>query len=239
MNTKNVKTGNDRPRWRWLRWLAYFFALLLLATVLIAAYFAAGVVGGVELDVTTWKTRQFQFFVDPFTDYQLTYVYHDSTDEFVVDPAIAVHIVGGPGRPGSPRWDLVSIYRSIRLGTGEARILMDYLQIRNRENELTWVAWTNENPTAAPFLWSAVRDAVHLRRYDRLHDIFDAARIHRDPKLLKSDLDKIMLDLAIDEVGRRKKAGDAKAAVEAAKVGLAYGDSPDLHDLPSETSAGL
>lgn len=227
----------DTLRWRWLRWVLYFFGVLLLATILCGVYLAAGVVGGVELDATAWKTRNFQFFVDPFTDTQLTYIYYDSFGEFVVDPLIAPYLVGGVVRPANSRWDMVSIYRSVRVGQGDARILLGYLQSLNVDREPMWVEWTKKNTKAAPVFWGAVRDAVHLQRYDRLHAIFEAARATSDSAALKVKLDKIMLDLAIDDASRHRQSGDAKAAQWAAKLGLAYGDSNELKALIDESDS--
>lgn len=229
---------NDSLRWRWLRWVIYFFGFLFIACVACSLYLLAGLVGGVEFDVTSWKTRKFQFVVDPFTDSQLTYIYYDSSQEFVIDPVIAPFLAGGVIRPANPRWDLVSIYRSISSAKGEAGILLRYLQAKNVDDELTWVVWTNKNASTAPIFWGAVRDAVHLQRYDRLHAIFEAARLDTSPATLKKTLDEIMLTLAIDDASRHRQSGNAKAARTAALVGLAYGDSHELRTLVGESDNG-
>jgi hypothetical protein len=219
---------NKRPRRGWLFWLVVAMFFLVVAAIVTVVYWAAASVSGLEINDVTRQVRRFQLLRDPFTDTQLTNIEHDSSGEFSPDAAIAKHIGGGPNRPNVPRWDLININRGIAFGKGEARILLEYLQANDASGNKFWVEWTTANPASAPLLWGAVRDAVHLGRYDWLPKIFDAARVHKDPAALKTALAEVMLALAIDEVKSKSAPGEESAVRRAAVMGLTYGDSPTL-----------
>lgn len=210
---------------------------LVAAGIFGLAYAIAATISGREFSAVNWTTREFSFMRDPFSETQLTNIQHNS-GRFSVDPAIAPHIAGGPARPMTPRWDLVEIYRGMSPGKGKAHILLEYLQTLDHQNDNYWVEWTNSHPKAAPILWGAVRDAVHLERYDRIPEIFDQVRVDDDPKALKDALAKIMLALSLEEARVRVKAGDQAAVRQAARVGLSYGESEELRKLtPSADQA--
>lgn len=213
---------------RWSLWLSAALLSIVLAVIVLLFYWAGASVSGVELDATTWQTRRFEFLRDPFTDTQLTNVRHTQSGQFTLDPAIAVHIGGGPIRPRQPRWDLVSIHRGARSGQGDARVLLRYLRATDSSNDLYWVKWTSDHPQAAAILWRAVRDVVHLERYDHLPEIFDAARVDDQAGKLRARLQQIMLAAAGDEAQKRIAAGDRASALRAATLGVTYGQSPEL-----------
>lgn len=193
-------------------------------------YLAASWVSGTEFDAINWTSRDFEFMRDPITETQLTSIKH-SSGGFTLDTSIAPLITGGPARPALPRWDLITIHRGMSSATGEAHILLEYLQASDYQGQNVWIEWTRSHRKAAPIFWAAVRDAVHLERYDRLPKIFDQVRVDDDPKVLKAELAKIMLALAVDEARARAKAGDQTAARRAALVGLSYGHSEELRSL--------
>jgi hypothetical protein len=227
--------GKKQKSFRWAVWLVAFLIFGVVASIVGLVYITAGSVNGSEFDAVNWTTRDFRFVRDPFTEAQLTNVKH-SGSRFTVDPAIAAHITGGPARPVHPRWDLIQIYRGLSPGTGEAHILLEYLQASDKHGKNYWVEWTNSHPKAAPILWGAVRDAVHLERYDRLPEIFDRVRIHDDPKALKESLAKLMVELAQKEAQQQVKSGDQAAARRAARVGLSYGQSDQLRALAGDSA---
>ncbi|MGN6547974.1 MAG: hypothetical protein ACTHK7_23270 [Aureliella sp.] len=205
-------------------------------------YLSASWVSGTEFDAVNWASRDFEFMRDPITETQLTSIKH-SSGGFTLDASIAPLIAGGPARPALPRWDLVTIHRGMSSATGEAHILLEYLQASDYQGQNVWIEWTRSHGKAAPILWAAVRDAVHLERYDRLPEIFDQVRVDDDPKALKAALAKIMLGVAVDEAQTQMKAGDKAAARLAALVGLSYGHSDELRSLaggaPSNISSDV
>ena len=212
----------------WLIGLLFFLVFAFIAAVI---YATAAWVSGEEFNTVTWQVRRFHFWRDPFTDTQLSALHRDTRGQFTLDPAIATFIAGGPSVPARPRWDLVNIYRGLQSGTGEASLLIEYLQTDNRVGENLWVKWTNANPQLAPILWAAVRDAVHLARYDALPEIFDTARLHKEATPLKAAIAKVMLALAIEEAEKQTAANNTLDAQRAAAIGLTYDDSPRLQAL--------
>lgn len=213
---------------RWVFWLTGLMAFLVVALVGTLIYWAAASVSGEEFNVVTWQVRSFEFMRDPLTDTQLTSIRRKIKTSFTLDPAIAAHIAGGKIAPRQPRWDLVHIARGTKFGLGDATILLRYLEATDASNDLYWVAWTNEHPKAAPILWGAVRDAVHLARYDRLPDLFDAAREAVEPEPLRAAIDKTMLALAEEEARALLAADDRLQARRVATLGLSYGQSNAL-----------
>ena len=216
---------------RWVAWLLGLTVFLFIACILGVIYWATAYVTGHELNATTWQVRRFTFLRDPFTETQLTLVRHDNSTGFVLDPSVAGYIVGGPIAPAGTRWDLIDITGGARSGEGEAAILLKYLEVRGPTYDEIWGAWTLDHPKAAALLWRAIRDTVHLPRYDRLPELFDAARMHTDVEELKRALDKIMVAIALQEAERQTVAGDLPAARRAAVMGLTYGDSAKLQSL--------
>jgi hypothetical protein len=195
---------DNRTAKGWLFWLVVAMILLLVATVATLVYWGASSVSGLELNAVTWQVRRFQLLRDPFTDTQLTNIKHDSSGQFSPDASIAIHIRGGPHSLRVPRWDLISINRGVIPGKGDARILLEYLNANDASGNNFWVAWTTANPACAPHLWGAVRDAVHLGRYDWLPKIFDAARVHKDPSALKAALAEVLSALTVDEAQTKR-----------------------------------
>jgi hypothetical protein len=216
---------------RWAIWLTCFLVCGLLVIIFGVGYSVAGSISGTEFDAVNWKTRHFRFMRDPFSDAQLSNVKHSGTGDFTVDKIIANHIIGGAARPVYPRWDLVRMFRGTSHGEGEALILLEYLEARSSSGSNFWVEWTTDHPQAAPILWSGVRDAVHLQRYDRLPEIFDLVRVDADPKRLKAAMAKTMITLALEEAQAQAAAGERAAAARAARVGLDYGQSDELRAL--------
>lgn len=234
----HVAAPRKRRHLSWVFWMVSFTVFLFVVAISSLIYMATAYVMGYEVNATTWQVRHFSFFRDPFTETQLSLIKHSTSTQHVLEPAIATHIVGGPIRPTTARWDLMHINRGARSSAGEAAILFTYLDTRDQSFNKTWDEWTLANPQSAPLLWSAVRDVVHLPRYDRLPEVFDAVRVHSDPGNLKMALDQIMADIALDEAKSQADAGDKRAAKRAAIMGLSYDESPELtvfvDDRPAE-----
>lgn len=178
-----------------------------------------GITHGREFDAGSFTFRSFTFVRNPFTGGQLTGIHH--TADFPVPTSITPHITGGPLAPGS-RWDLVELYKGPSYCLGEAQVLLDYLSALDQQNNYFWDHWTTQHPKAAPVLWSAVRDCVHLARYDRLPEIFEAGRATTDPAKLKSMLTKIMLDITADETKLQTELGNDARKKRAQQLAEAY-----------------
>ncbi len=110
------------------------------------------------------------------------------------------------------------MYKGPAYCSGQAQILLDYLSALDSENNYFWLTWTDKNPKAAPVLWSAVRDCVHLPRYDRLPELFETARSTTEPEKLKLKLKELMLDIAQDEAQLQASLGNAEGKSRAEKL---------------------
>lgn len=195
------------------------FVLGMLSFVL----WIVGITHGREFDANSWAFRSFTFVRNPLTGNQFTSIHRSS--DFPVPAAISALTKGGPLAPGT-RWDLVELYKGPSYCVGEAQVLLDYLSALDQQNNYFWDAWTTSHPKAAPILWSAVRDCVHLRRYDRLPELFEAARTTADPGELKPILTQIMLEIADDEAQLQTELGDESAKKRALLLADAYRNPP-------------
>ncbi len=213
-----------RKKKRWSRaliaWLV--FGLICLLIILVIVLWTLGLTAGREFDAGTWSFRRFTFIRNPLTGKQFTGITRNA--DFSVPANIISHTAGGPLAPGV-RWDLVEIYRGPTRYGGEAHILLDYLSALDQRNNYYWDEWTKANPKAAPHLWAAVRDCVHLPRYDRLPEIFEAARATTQPVELQAKLKQIMLDIAQDEADFQTASGNEPAKQRAEKLMQAYQSS--------------
>ncbi len=206
------------------RWtgMALFFVGLGILVLLVVAFFAFWIVGlthGREFDAGSWTFRNFTFVRNPLTDKQFSSIYR--TTDFSVPTSILPLIAGGPLSPGT-RWDLVEISKGTFRSSGEAQVLLDYLSALDQQNNYYWENWTSKHPKAAPILWAAVRDCVHLQRYDRLPEIFESARSTTKPDKLSAKLKQIMLDIAGDEAKLQTALGNDQARQRAEKLAAAY-----------------
>lgn len=218
VSPQKQRAGTAKRRSRaWIAWL--ILGLIFLLIILTIVLWSIGFTSGREFDAGSWTFRRFTFIRNPLTGRQFSGINRNL--DFPVPANIITHITGGPLAPGT-RWDLVEIYKGPSQYRGQARILLDYLSALDQKNNYYWEDWTTRHPKAAPVLWSAVRDCVHLPRYDRLADIFEAARITTEPEELKNKLDEIMLDIARDEAQFQKSRGNQPGQTRADKLIQAY-----------------
>lgn len=192
---------------------------VLVLGMLLFVLWMVGITQGREFDAGNWTFRKFTFVRNPLTGNQLGGINRDS--DFPIPPSITALTTGGPLAPGS-RWDLVEMYKGPAYCVGQAQVLLDYLSAFDQQNNYYWQTWTNHHPNAAPVLWSAVRDCVHLPRYDRLPEIFETARTTTDPAKLKAELNRVMLDIANDEAQLQAALGNQEAKNRAETLKNAY-----------------
>ncbi len=216
--TRQLADKNSGNFWKIA--IAVLLLLVGIGFVIVIVLGFVGSVSGREFDALTWSTRSFSYMREPFTGTQLTGVAY--TNDQASTSIITSHIGGGVNNPGVARWDLLAIYRSSRMAVGRAQILVDYLKATDIDRQPYWENWTTNHPQAAPVLWGAVRDCVHLPRYDRLPEIFETARTQTDPSKLKTLLSAIMVRIALEEAKAQLASGDSAAARRALKMGLFY-----------------
>lgn len=193
--------------------------LVICLAMLLFVLWIVGITQGREFDAGSWTFRKFNFLRNPLTGNQFSGINRSS--DFSIPPNITTLTTGGPIAPGS-RWDLVEMYKGPAYCVGQAQILLDYLSAFDQQNNYYWQVWTTEHPQAAPILWAAVRDCVHLPRYDRLAEIFETARSTSDPAKLKAQLNKIMVDIAKDEAELQASLGNTQAQKRAETLLNAY-----------------
>jgi hypothetical protein len=209
------------PSKRASKWLIFWIVIGSLSILLIAfaVVMIAGSTNGREFDVNTFTFRRFSFLSNPITGGQITGIAREG--DFAVSGAIVSHIKPGPLTPGT-RWDLVEMNKGLSSCRGQAYVLLDYISALDQQGNYYWDKWSTDHPKAAPILWSAVRDCVQLPRYDRLPEIFEAARTEFDPTKLDAALDKIMIAIAVDEAQLQATLGNEPGKQRAELLKAAY-----------------
>lgn len=216
---KRKQPAGKSKGWRKATIVWTSIGLMCAICVTLVVLWMIGITHGREFDAANWTFRSFTFVRNPFTGKQVTGIQRSS--DFPVPPTITALVRGGPLAP-TTRWDLVELYKGPSHCVGEAQVLLDYLSALDQENNYFWDHWTTAHPKAAPVLWSAVRDCVHLPRYDRLPEIFEAARATTDPAELKSRLTEIMLAIIEDEKKLQTELGNDAAKKRAQSLADAY-----------------
>ena len=119
-------------------------------------------------------------------------------------------------------WHLLSLKRFRgTYATGDAELLMKYLDAQNDKEEYAWLKWSEDHPPLAKVLWPAVAKAAQADDYLIVPDLFSFARSTNDPVELQKKLDAVLAKRAKQtaaktegEKSATKSAGTNKTSVE-------------------------
>ena len=191
-------------------------ALLLVGFV---ATMIFGNVIGTEFCPYTFERRGYAFREIPFLGIQISSIDHD-TDTGIVELHIIKqgYIVPDATKCNSNTWHLLSLIRFRGTwATGDAELLMKYLDAQNNKEEFAWLKWSEDHPPLAKILWPAVAQAAQDGNYLIIPDLFSHARSTNDPVELQKKLDQTMAKVAIAAVAKplpEKGSPAGKAATE-------------------------
>ncbi len=166
-------------------------ALLLVGYV---ATMIFGNVMGTEFCPFTFERRGYAFREIPFLGIQISSI-DRRTDTGIVELYIIKqgYIVPDATKCNSNTWHLLSLIRFRGTwATGDAELLMKYLDARNNKDEFAWLKWSEDHPPLAKILWPAVAQAAQDGNYLIVPDLFSHARSTNDPVELQKKLDLAM-----------------------------------------------
>lgn len=226
-----------RRRWRSAR-LPSLIGGLLGLLVIIAAYFHATSVSGIELNAATWELREFSFRRDPFTNRQWTGIRHSAPLHFPLwssgtgqttaklDPTIRPLLRNRV----AARWDLVELQGR---RTGPAAILTESLGAYTKNFDYAWTRWTSDHPRKAALLWPAIHTLVELEAYPWLPSLFELALLPASVEDFRVALSEEMQKLLLDYCRQLTLRGEVLKVKAAAEAGNSYGKHPAFEEFLS------
>ncbi len=214
------------------------FRLLLVCFVLpgllisVVLYAVETCVSGIEFNPATLTFRTFSFQRDPFFDFQLTGIKHNTLNNA---PAMAMDLIAARNQfplDQASRWDLVSINKGWSFGeNGSAKILLHYLLAKDSGNNGFWLDFAKQEPKKSAALWKAVYQLVRLGFYNELPRIFELELDPTDTDQFSNELANRMRSILLKRAIEQQKAGNSAAASVTASVGLTYGDNTTLQEI--------
>jgi hypothetical protein len=165
--------------------------LLLGAGLLFVLTIMFGTVNGQEFCPETFERRRYHYVQLPLVHVQLT-----GEDDKDISGATEVFVTSQKyfrkKSPANPQWHTITTQRGARAETGDARLLIEYLDAKNSDEYHRWVKWSEDHPKLAAELWPAVQQLAEQRQYLAIPDAFDLAKAADDPATLKQQLDTLL-----------------------------------------------
>ncbi len=218
---------------RWPFWVVGILGFLMLANI----YWQLTYVSGIELNTHTWEQRGLSFYRDPITGFQFTAIQHNAPVKnglwgSIPNPRaqklatpIATYLRSSTNLP--LRWDLVQIEGSLSPGAA-ASILVELLNAHDRGYDLFWPQWSLDHPQQAAIVWPAAQELVEFGQYAKLPALLELALLENSSSQLKAAVGQLVQAALLEVCQQRSEQGNMFEASAAAKVGLQYGDHPDL-----------
>ena len=203
-------------------------------------YYQSTYVSGTEIDVRSFRMRNFAFRRDPFTNFQLTGVKYSSydssalwnswTSHSTIDSAIQA-LLTAPVRKS--RWDLVGYDQSFI--DADAQILIDLLSVQDTKYEFAWLVWTKDNPKKARVFWPAVQTLAQLNAYQLLPDLFEIAISDNSVNELHMAASSYMAR-SLSDLSSKLEGTDKELAAEVAATALTYENAQPLPDAENDSA---
>ncbi len=198
MSETNVgvsKNSSSRSQTSWVSRIAFgLLGLLLIGIVLAYTVLYFGSVNGEEFSPDSFKRRGFAYFDIPLLGLQITPIRHFDTTQDLEKYLVAEKLLPKAAQPEN-RWDLVMASVGRRsLTHGDARILSQYLDARNKDGDSVWLKWSEDHVEMAKVLWPAVAKVARQELYSFVPDLFVLARSSSAPDQLQQMIDQALAD---------------------------------------------
>ena len=221
MNSAQGKRSN-----RWLDSIPYVIMAVVGLILLVLFVSIFGYVRGEEFSPEAFARREYSFYRIPFTSIQIRPTRHRSTSNFLERRIASDLKVVSTGHP-TAKWDIVhSRQAQWEPYEGDAKILSDYLSLRNADGDLIWNIWTNEHQELADILWPTIADVAKARLYVLIPDILDIAANPVTPDQLKNDLQALIEREALEIAAKLQENEQHEFAIRAFDLALLYGQNP-------------
>jgi hypothetical protein len=197
--------------------------LTLVAVIVVMGYAILffGSVVGQEFAPDSFARREFSFREIPLLGLQITPIYRRD-----VTNSLEAHLTGNQfiSAPKSPaantRWDLVVARRSPLadvgriISQGDARILCEYLDAHDSNDQSIWLEWTEKHPELARVVWPVVARVARQELYIFAPDLLMLARNATDASHLKAELDVLLAEKYAAFGLTQQQLGNHAAAME-------------------------
>jgi hypothetical protein len=179
----SAKTAAPRrkvPRWLvWSGWTVLALLLLLVAGALLTWNF--GGVYGIEINPHTFARRSYSFYEVPLIGWQVIAIRRENVASDTVDFLTDNKYVVDP-KQAPDEWHLVQGVRGTsQIVIGDAKLLAEYLEIVDANNNFPWVEWSTKHPQLAKVLWPAVSRLAREEQYLYIGELFEMAEEATDP----------------------------------------------------------
>jgi hypothetical protein len=180
-----------------------------------------GQVVGEEFSPDVFQRRTYIYFRIPLLGVQISPVWRwGSSGELEAYLTQHKFVPPCPRRP--PRWHVATAHFA---GTsslqGDAHILCKYLDARQEDGELIWLAWTKDNATSAKALWPAVAQLAQQNLYTFVPELMRLAGDECEPIQLQQRIDRALIDAYLLVGDIRSRMHDHRGALEYYDAALA------------------
>jgi hypothetical protein len=214
--TKSPRPSISRRRWpRWLQLAGWsLLGLLGVAFLVFMLTVTFGAVHGIEFSPQTFERRSYSFYELPLVGIQLTGIRHEDLST-VAETALISQKLVTVATDGKQDWHIVVGSRGPRLlRQGDAKILMQYLDAQDGQNNHRWVKWSEDNSQLAKLFWPAVQRLASHELYVFLPDLFELTKTIDDSVKLQQELDRTVAQRLLFLARRLQSRGDHPAAVQ-------------------------
>ena len=189
------RTSSSKPHTSWVSRIAFgLLGILLIGIVLVYAVLYFGSVNGEEFSPDSFKRRRFAYLELPLFGIQITPIRHTDDTEDLEKYLVAEKLLPKAAHPEN-RWDLVMASVGRRsLTQGDARILCQYLDARNKDGDSVWLKWSEDHVEMSKVLWPAVAKVARQELYSFVPELFVLARSCSEPDQLQQTIDRMLAD---------------------------------------------
>lgn len=221
-------TGKGQAWHQYASYVVYCLVALVFLSMLVLIF---GLVSGEEFSPEAFVRREYRFYQIPLVGLQITpierNVITNSLERKIgrIPPAEIVDM-----SDPAVHWDVVTSLKMNRgEWAGEAKILCDYLELKDAQDKLVWLDWTNAHEEMADVLWPMIASVAKARFYFLVPELLrlaESAGVSDDPAqdaenlrdLLRTQLVRSCCQLG----GELTAMGQHEEAVRAYDLALGY-----------------
>lgn len=230
-----MNTVVSRPNWvsRIVIGILVFFVLAMGVGLSILM---GGMVYGEEFSPQSFNVRHFWYYRLPILQTRVTGTYYDSAvGSLAADTDLSKHLTQSVLSSGPIRWDLgeYSAGGSTK-PPGDARILLEYLEATDDDDEKVWGKWSSKHEELAAELWPAVQALAIHQCYFSVPEMIRLAEAQPGIEEFKSQKAALIQRAAHLRAKERKSELDFQEARSLVLWGLEFGPHEGLESLKLE-----
>ena len=193
---------------------------------------------GEEFSSRDFSRRTFFYYRIPIIKIQVTPIFRSAKSSLLVKHLRSQGLIA----KGNQNWELASLQTGVgHPYEAEEIILCRYLDQRNDDFDLRWLAWSQKHTKLARAFWPVVLRVANEDLYLLLPDLFQIARFASDPVQLDSDLRSLIIhDASRIAAGEYQLANYDRAARIAAFVLMLAGDEESWdHEIAAAAESAM